>query len=55
MHYSRIVWTFRIIARKCAISLSERRDREGGKTYALRLEKKLRTYEMLPKAYALPN
>ena len=40
-----------IIVRKCAISLSDRGGREGGKTYlkCVTFRKKLRTYEMLPK------
>ena len=41
------------VVRKCAISLSDRGGREGGKTYlkCVTFRKKLRTYEMLPKVH----
>ena len=44
-----------IIVRKCAISLSDRGGREGGKIYlkCVTFRKKLRTYEMLPKCEVL--
>ena len=47
--------TTSIIARKCAISLSDRGGREGSKTYlkCVTFRKKLRTYEMLPKKVIL--
>ena len=46
-----------IIVRNCAISLSDRGGREGGKTYlkCVTFRKKLRTFEMLPKAGEINN
>ena len=52
-----MVWTLSLIARICVISLSDRRGREGVKPIwnALCLEKKLRTYEMLPNFHCMIN